>query len=215
MTKKLIGVLTLVFSCVSCAAVDPQTKVQQSHNPKNLSSTAGQLSESFTWIDGGKKRTAWFDNEHVVEIGVNPKSNTNTRSLKESNIKKAGFSQSNQSGDMVFWKRASTEVKNRSNIKALQASEGLLPVYRSNSSSDSGYLIPVGGVLVQMEDGKMDALKNWAKQNNKKLTAVAGGVAWLLESTPGEAAIELATEVSKLQGIKTASPNWRLPISMR
>jgi hypothetical protein len=215
MTKKLIGILTLAFSCVSCAAVDPQTKMQQIDNQKNRSSaTTKSLNESFTWLDGGKKRTAWFDSEYVVEVGVSSNNTSNTRQLKETNIKKAGFSQANQVGDMIFWKRTNAS-KNRSAIKSLQASDGLLPVYRSSPTTDSGYSVPVGGVLVQMEDGKTDILKNWAKQNNKKLSSVAGGVAWLIESEPGEAAIELTTELMKLANVKTVTPNWRLPISTR
>ena len=115
---------------------------------------------------------------------------------------------------MIFWKRDGSS-QNRSTVKSLQASEGLLPVYRSSPSTDSGYLVPVGGVLVQMEEGKTDILKNWAKQNNKKLSSVAGGVAWLVESEPGQISIELATELMKLANIKTVTPNWRLPISIR
>jgi hypothetical protein len=211
MTKKLIGILTLAFSCVSCAAVDPQTKTQQIDNQKNLSTAPKSLSESFTWIDGGKKRTAWVDTEHMVEVGVNTNNTSTTRQLKETNIKKSGFTQANQVGDMIFWRRTG-DTKTSTTEKSLEVTEGLLPVYRSSPTTDSGYMIPVGGVLVQMEEGKLDVLKNWAKQNNKKLSSIAGGVAWSVETAAGKAAIDSTKEVMKLPNITTATPNWKLPV---
>jgi hypothetical protein len=84
--------------------------------------------------------------------------------------------------------------------------ENLLPVLRQGKTTNSPWLIPAGGVVVQTNDEA--TLRSWASQNGVTLSASPVTGYWLLGTIPGNAALALSTQVQQLPGVQTAAPNW-------
>jgi hypothetical protein len=164
-----------------------------------------KLTEEYTWLDGGSVKKVWFDSTQVAEV-VNPSTAVSARSSKQVQMQSLGFSQAQQKRNLVFWRRSDGAAQTRAKVAALKDTAGVLPVYRQGPSTGSSFLVPAAGVLVQIADKSV--LEAWTKQKGKSLTPVAGGVAWLVETAPGEESLSVATELRKLSGVKTSMPNW-------
>ncbi|MFN4236671.1 MAG: hypothetical protein ACK4FZ_05430 [Vogesella sp.] len=142
--------------------------------------------EVFTWKEAGKTRIAVVDPDTRAAMG---KDKVNHLALH------------GQDRNVRFYR--TDTIRSR---QIADSQPALLPVLRQGKDNRGPWMLPAGGVIVRTQDEA--ALKQWASQQGVALknSPVAGY--WILETAPGQAALQVSNRVQQLPGIETASPNW-------
>lgn len=159
---------------------------------------AADFTQKFQWKEEGRSVSAWVDPDYRAEVVAGSKS----RSVTARQLEAAG-----SSGPLRLYKVQASQRRD------VAADTALLPVVRSAPSSSAPYLVPAGGVLVSTSDEA--ALRAWLDQRGLTLRAAGVSGFWLVPSSANEEALQLASQLSQLPGVSTATPNWRRPLQKR
>jgi hypothetical protein len=201
MVKK-IGVLAFIF--LYCLTV---TNVEAQGDTRRVEGNT-YLSETYHWIQDGKQVHAWLDNQYVVELLGSNQQALGGIAAKEIRRKKMGLIPSHQVGNLFFWQKVVGPLLTRASVDTLTAQEALLPVFRMAPFSSAPYLIPGGGVIILIKDDALESFRQWAVKNSRRMTSIAAGSAWLIETQPGNDTLSLVSEVASLPYILTVAPDW-------
>lgn len=147
----------------------------------------------FTWKEDGKTRTAIIDQNTRATLG-NHAVDSLALQAQERHVR--------------FYRTDSARSR-----QIADRQPALLPVLRQGKDSRGPWMLPAGGVIVQTRDET--ALQGWAAQQGLTLKASPVSGYWMLETAPGQAALQVSSQVQQLPGVETASPNWATPRSKR
>jgi len=182
--------IILLLSCASG---------MQAEEKKINSSLNGNL---LTYYDGSEPRKAYILNDYVVEIGTGA---SNMKSLDKSAQTKL------EKGNIKLHKVSDPNLKaelSKGNVPKSNSNSLFVPAL-STTGDESGLIVPIGGVIVELAKGTDEAsAKAWASKNKLNLVKKVVGSFYLVESPAGIAAIELANSLREKQGVVSATPNF-------
>lgn len=150
-------------------------------------------SQTFQWKEDGRMQRAWLDPNEVATLQKTPPAALVGRGHREGAVRFFHISPQQR--------------------KQLPASTKLLPVLRVAPDSKAEWRLPVGGVIVASSEPEL--LRQWVQQQRLSLQATPVPGFWLVNTAPGQAALDAATALSALDGVSTAMPNWQQPVSKR
>lgn len=151
------------------------------------STLASAAEQTFSWKENGKTRSAIVDD--------------NSRASLDSKARISGLSLAGEHKGIRFYRTDSGRSR-----ELAAGQQALIPVLRQGQGSYAPWLLPAGGVIVQTSDET--ALRQFAAEHGVSVTASPVSGYWLLPTAPGQAALDLASQLQNLPGVQTAAPNW-------
>lgn len=194
--KRLLTLLFLLLAGSACAAPSGPTD----------SSEPAQM-QRYTWYDGDQPRQVWLDPQVVAIFGDADDSAAETvRSMAP-----AAEQLPTRTPGLRLWRLPQGSGSALRRLQALEPDVHVSPVLRDSPSAGGAMRALPGGVIVYLDpswnsEQARDWLHNQELQPQRQLSA--GRNAFLVETEPGLAALELANQLRQQPGVIAAMPDW-------
>jgi hypothetical protein len=182
---------------------------------KGSVSKATELSQSYTWYEGGTAHQVWLNPGLVAEFNPSTKG---AKAVKSVSPAATQLSSQSVRGGIRIWNLDNGAAVSARSFSVAHPSGAYSPVFHDDAT-DSGRMRALpGNVIVTLNpDWNAAAVNDWlAKRKLKSLKKLNNGKnVFLIQSAPGLDALNLANELQSSGEVVSASPDWWKEVSHR